>query len=48
VRSVRAPGIERWSFRVVGRRDGHGMMAYSRPIPGGQKAVWSFVLTTQS
>jgi predicted secreted protein len=45
---VGAPGIEIWSFRIVGRGEGHGMMAYSRPFAGGQKAVWSFVLTTQS
>jgi len=45
---VGAPGAETWSFRIVGRGEGHGMMAYSRPFTGGQKAVWSFVLTTLS
>jgi len=45
---VGAPGLEIWSFRIVGRGEGHGMMAYSRPFAGGEKAVWSFVLTTLS
>jgi predicted secreted protein len=43
-----APGTEIWSFRVVGRGAGHALMAYSQPWVGGQKAAWSFVLTTLS
>jgi predicted secreted protein len=45
---VGAPQTEVWSFQVVGHGNGYGMMAYSRPFAGGEKAVWSFVLTTQS
>jgi predicted secreted protein len=43
-----APGAETWSFRVVGTGKGHGVLAYSQPWAGGQKAVGLFVLTTLS
>jgi predicted secreted protein len=43
-----APGMETWSFRVSGHGAGHALMAYSQPWVGGQKAAWSFVLTTLS
>jgi inhibitor of cysteine peptidase len=45
---VGAPGTETWSFRVVGSGKGHGVLVYSQPWEGGQKAVEVFVLTTLS
>jgi predicted secreted protein len=45
---VGAPGTETWSFLVMGHGAGHAFMAYNQVKTGGQKAVWSFILTAIS
>jgi inhibitor of cysteine peptidase len=40
-----APGNEVWTFNALGKGTTTVSMEYSRPWEGGEKGVWTFVLT---
>lgn len=42
---VGAPGREEWSFKALEKGTTTVAMEYSRPWEGGEKGVWTFVLT---
>ena len=45
---IGAPGTETWSVRLTTAGVGRATLVYSQPWRGGEKAVWTLLLTVQS
>lgn len=46
--AIGSAGAETWTFRVSARGEGHAVLSYGQPWEGGDKGVWSLVLTVTS
>ena len=45
---IGAPGTETWSLRLTNAGVGRATLVYSQPWKGGEKAVWTLLLTVQT
>lgn len=46
--AIGSAGAETWTFRVSARGQGHAVLSYGQPWEGGDKGVWSLVVTVMS